>query len=540
MSGEKKGKGPSGDALEDPEVIHESDEEEQDLLDALMKKIESTGALEEEVESHFSDFSDRVDGVMDSIDRIEKIERSKMEKLLFHDDGEELDDAEREDGFDSLEDHIYLLTESPYEDVSEGGIHPDLKTDLMGHYAGEAENILLNLKKLIEIKLNKGEEEAAKDLFNMAMSMGTFSNPMKKEFALIMSKLGISAPIDKEMPDIPFEETETKVLDPDLAGGIDLLQKKAKNSLEKLNSLIDSSELSQEEFNGVKERYLEATELFREKRFHKAHQVALEGLKTIKVQAQDELENRIQNTLYKAKEMVEDLEKSDKIDTPSIIDDLKKDIDNAMKAFLTNEYEKANLLSKKVMNVIVDLTEPDSIIIKDRAKDIKHELERLREKNILQDDINELTSILESAEQLIKRRDNTSAGKVLEQITGSLDDVKRRVDSYSEAKEIEIRLSNRIKRLEGSEHDLTDAQKKLTFMKGYIKNGRFEDVLVIGEDLEKELSSLEHVKNEIEVKSLIEEIEGLMVHANELEDHEIFQSTFESIKKLMDQAIMKR
>ncbi len=533
MSGEKKEKGPSGDALEDMEVIQDTDDEEQDLLDALMKKIESTGVLEEEVESHFSDFSERVDGVMDSIDRIEKIERSKMEKLLFHDDvedGGDLEDDDMRGGFDSIEDHIYLQTESPYNEVSEGGIHPDIEADLMGHYAGEAENILINLKKLIEIKLNKGEEEAAMDLFKMAMSMGSLSDLMKKEFSPIMSRLGISAPIEKEIPEISFEDTETKVLDPDLAGGIDLLQKKAKNSLEKLNSLIESADLSQEEFNTVKDRCLEAMELFKEKRFHKAHQVALEGLKTIKIQAQDDLENRIQNTLYKAKEMVEDLEKSDKIDTPSIIDDLKKDIDNAMKAFLTNEYEKANLLSKKVMNVIIDLTEPDSIMIKERAKDIKHELERLMEKNILQDDINELISILESAEQLIKRRDNTSAGKVLEQITSSLDDVKRRVESYSEAKEIEIRLSNRVKRLEGSEHDLTDAKKKLTFLKGYIKNGRFEDVLVIGEDLEKELSSLEHVKNEIEVKSLIEEIEGLMVHANELEDHEVFQSTFESIK----------
>lgn len=535
MSGDEKEEEGSSEKNETEEQDLNEEVEEQELLDALMKKVETAGELEEEVESHFSTFSERVEGVMDSIDRIEKIERSKMEKLLFNEEEQEEETTEiaeevQDQDQETIEDQIYLPAESPYEEVGEGGLHPDEEANLMDHYAGEAENILMNLKKLIDIKLDKGEKEAAMELVNLAKAMGSGSEVYNKGFQSIFRRLGMEVPVDKDMPQVPIEETETKVLDPELADGIDILQKKAKNALEKLNSLIESTDLSQEEFNSIKEKYLEASDLFREKRFHKAHQTALEGLNAIKVQAQDDLENRIQDTIYRAKEKLEELEKGEKIENLELLDNLKKDIDTAMKAFLTNEYERANLLSKKVMNVIMDLTEPDGLMVKERAKEIKHDIEKLREKNILQDDIAELSSILESAEQLIRRRDNTTAGKVLEQITGSLEDVRRRADSYSEAKEMEIKLSNRIKRLEGTDHDLTDAKKKLSFLKGYIEDGRYEDVLVIGNDLEEELSSLEHVKQEMELKSMMEELEDLMIHANELENHEVFNATFTRVK----------
>jgi hypothetical protein len=510
----------------------EMESDEQELLDALMKKIETAGELEEEVDSHFTDFSERVEGVMDSIDRIEKIERSNMEKLLYK-DGEDAGSVSEEDQDNdlSLEDQIFLPTESPYEEVGEGGLHPDDEADLVDHYGSEAESILMNLKRLIELKIEKEEMDAANDLYNLAKSMGSGSDLFRKEFRNIMEKLGMEVPIDKEIPDVPDEEKETKVLDPELADGIDILQKKAKNAIEKLNSLIESTDLSQEEFNTVKDRYLTATDLFREKRFHKAHQVSLEGLNTIKLQAQDDLENRIQDTLYKAKGMIEDIEKDGSLEDMTILDGLKGDIDTAMKAFLTNEYERANLLSKKVMNLILDLTQPDDGVIKEKAKNIKIDLDRLKEKNILQDDIAELNSILESAEQLIRRRDNTSAGKVIDQITESLEDVKRRADSFSEAKELEIRLTNRIQRLEGTDHDLEDVKKKLSFLKGYLKDERYEDVLVIGTDLEKELSSLENVKQEMEAKALLEKLEDLMVNVTELEDHEILENSFNSIRE---------
>ena len=194
----------SGDEKEenrpsDDEESRDEEVDEQELLDALMKKVESAGELEEEVESHFSTFSERVEGVMDSIDRIERIERSKMEKLLFNEDevNEEItesDQKEKDPDLETLEDQMYLPAESPYEEVGEGGLHPDEEADLMDHYSGEAENILLNLKKLIEIKLEKGEMEAAMELVNMAKAMGSSSEVYKKGFASILTLLLLSIP----------------------------------------------------------------------------------------------------------------------------------------------------------------------------------------------------------------------------------------------------------------------------------------------------------------------------------------------------------
>jgi hypothetical protein len=529
----------SEDLDENADVL---DDEEKDLLEKLLQRVESAGVLDEELSTDINSFNERVEGVIDSVERIENIERTKLEKEIFIRDGDEetteteesgRQEVEKKEGMEDIAgDQIYLPSESPYEEVSEGGFHPDEEADLISYYGSEAADILTNMQRLIQIKLDKNDKEEAMRLFELANAIGGNSEEFERSFSSIMEGLGISKPELEDQDKTDIETKETKVLDPELAEGIDILEKRSKTAIDQLNVMIESSELSQEDFNKVKDQYLEATELFREKRFHKSHQIAIEGLETIRNQVQDDLDNKIQDNLYKSREMVEKLEKDDKLDDLNKLDELKKDIDNAEKAYLTNEYEKANLLSKRVMTKILDITEPDGIETKERLKDLRQKIERLREKNILHDEIGELGTILRSAEKLFRRRDIANARKLVQEIDSKIDVVQKKADTYVEAKEMEIRLNNRIKRLTSSGHDLVDMSKKLKFMTDYLKEGRFEDVSVVGKDLEDELNSVEHVKEEKEAKRIFEELESLMTHSAELEDHDVLKAKFKDIQDL--------
>lgn len=517
------------------------DDEEKDLLEQLMERVESAGILDDELSTDFTSFSERVDEVMDSVERIENIEKSQMEKAIFQKEKEGTEGGKVEPEGDQIpepetmvgmeEGQIYIVSDTPYEEVADGQYHPDEEADLISYYGSEAADILKNIYKLINIKLSKDEMDEATNLFELAKSIGGNTEEFNKMFNIIMKKLGLEPAVSGIEGEPELEEKETQVLDPDLAEGIDILEKRSRGAIEQLKHMMMNSYLTEENMDKVRDLSQEATDLFREKRFHRAHQVAISGLEMIRNQVQDSLENKIQENLFRSREMLEGLQKDDKLDDLNILSELKSGLDMAEKAYLTNEYEKANLLSKKVMAKIFDITEPDGVETKEKLREFRGELDKLREKNILHEDIADIGNILKSAENLFKRRDIANARKLSEQISVDLEDLKVKAKTYIEAKELEIKLNNRLPRLETSGHNLTDVKKKIGFMREYLKTGRFEDVIVIGNDLEKEIDSLETIKEEIESKSIFEELELLMANSNELEDHEIFQNKFIKLKE---------
>ncbi len=537
------------------DTIHEdvlSDEDDDnELFKKLMQKVQDAGMLEEEISSNLSNLSDRVEDVIDSVDRIEKIERPSLANMAFK-DGEENKPMEvgqepvekpaepevvedpGETVFPSIYDkasigQMQILTTSPYEEVGKGGYHPDEESQIISHYSSEANSIISNFRRLIMLKLDKGNKEEAMDLFNMARSIGGSNPTFADEFSSVMSSLGIENNSSIEVSTMIPEETETKVLDPDLAEGIDILEKKARSALEQLNSMMDTSNLSKAMFNSVKENYVEAKALFKEKRFHKSHQIALEGFKTIKDKVHDDLDNMIQDTLYRVKEMIEEMEKSKDHNDPALMDELKGEIDIAMKAYLTNEYEKADLLSKKVMNKVLEIQEPDAAPLLERAKEIRTAIDTLIEKNILHEEIADISSILKSADQLIKRKDRRSATKILDQISPMLEELRKKAETYVAAREIEIKLTNRIQRMDETGHDVEEPKRKLSHIKNYLKDDRYDDVLIIGEELEKELSSKEYLNDEIEIRSMLEDIKKLIEGVAELDEDHSFNDRYDQL-----------
>lgn len=539
------------------------DEDEKALFEKLLKKLEDADELGKELDSDLGDFSDRVENVMDSVERIEKMERLSLEGLVYKDEQEkeeavgpegeppteappETIDQETSVETDEItvqppveKTHIYIPTESPYADIKEGRVEiSDDEEEPSGVYGSDVDSVLQKLARLIEIKIKKQDLEAGKILFNMAVNIGANSDFFRENFINLAEQLGMDTPKEDIIKEVEEAEKrglgidineETTVLDPELAGEISLLQKKAANAIQHLDRLIENTVLTQEDFKSVKESYLRASEDFRNKMFHKSYKTALEALETIKNQVQDNIDNRIQENLYKAKEMYEDLSKDEGIEQEKI-EELKLTFDRAMKAYLTNEFEKANLLAKRVINSILDLTETEGEPMREKVEELKKRIRKLQELKIHEDEVQELNTTLRKAEDLIDRRDSENATKLLSRIDELVEEAAKKGEVYSSAKEMEIRLTNKVDRLKDSGYDLDSIRKKLGFLQNYLNNERYEDVLKLGGQIEEEIGSLEIVKIETETNRIMGELEEIIVKVDDLENPSAFKNEYSKIK----------
>jgi len=203
------------------------DDEEKDLLEQLMERVESAGILDDELSTDLTSLSERGDEVMDSVAMIENIEKSQMEKAIFQKEGEETEEEKVEPEVEQIpeaetivgmeESQIYIVSDNPYEEVADGHYHPDEEADLISYYGSEAADILKNIYKLINIKLSKEEIDEATNLFELAKSIGGNSAEFKRMFNTVMKKLGYEPTIPGMEGEPELEEKETQVLDPDLA-----------------------------------------------------------------------------------------------------------------------------------------------------------------------------------------------------------------------------------------------------------------------------------------------------------------------------------
>ncbi|MGA1848765.1 MAG: hypothetical protein ACMUHB_05425, partial [Thermoplasmatota archaeon] len=556
----------TGDGGEDevPEVF---DEDEKALFEKLMRKIQDAGDLDKELDSDFSQFTERVESVVDSVERIENIERSAMEDMIYKvgetpdkeasetqaeapasggqppideiEDGRDEapavieEDGVREEGPEApiddvdhkgIPDQIQIPSETPYTAVKEGEVRLDEKGEIPHSYGTAVENVISKMLKLIRIKISKGELEKAIDLFNASHDIGGNTSLFKTEFIPLAKELGIElSGIDSDASGSEGDEIslavdkETTVLDPELAGEINALEKKARVVMEQLDSLIKNTDLPKEDYADMKAEYVKAAQFFKEKRFHRSYETATVALENLKVHVQDDIDNKIQDTLYKAKEMLEDFSNNGEEDQ-EVVEKLRGTMDRAMKAYLTNEFEKADLLAKRVMDRILESTEPDGGPLHEKLMELKRSIKELKDMNIPSKEFEHIQDVLRSAETLLERRDSTNAERILATISNSINEAREKGEKYIAAKEMEIKIANRVQRLRTTGHDVENGRKKLGYLTNYFKEERYDDVLVIGQEIEAELESIERLKREMDSKEIFDRLEELMENVDDLDD----------------------
>ncbi|MGA1819833.1 MAG: hypothetical protein ACMUHU_02370 [Thermoplasmatota archaeon] len=576
--------GPSeGSAPQDEERIEVFDEDEKELFEKLMKKIQDAGDLEKELDSDFESFEERVGSVVDSVDRIEKIERSAIEDLAYKQDDDRKEEVPDEEITPETEEtreketvpaekepvepapseigeptpgeeeedlppgqipapggseigQVYLPAESPYEQIKKGEIKFDYKGDFLDAYGSEVDTILKKMLKLVMIKIEKEEMDKARNLFLVSASIGGGSSLFQKEFIPLADILDIEVPDDRYVRDgkavrpTSIDGTEeTKVLDPDLADEIGILQKKAASALKQLESLITSSNIEDNELKRIKVQHVRSMDLYKEKRFHKSYEVALEALEVIKNLMADSIDNRIQTDLYQTKEMLEEFSKKEGAKDQETVEELRTTLDRAMKAYLTNEFERATLLTKKVLNTILDARGDKGGPLRKTAEDLKRELRQLKELNLPSLEFDHMMEAIHSAETFIDRRDVQNAEKIFDRIKGSIEELRERSRKYVTAREMEIKLVNRIERLDLKGPEIDTVNKKFDYIKKYFKEERYDDILVVGQEIEHELDHFEEVERDSDTRKLLDELEGLMGGVDELEDPDQFRRSYEIV-----------
>ncbi len=543
-------------------------EEELGLFSELLRKVESTGELDKELNVDLSQFTERVECVVDSIDRIEKIERNQMERLLYKEGiapvsegdvsipaAEPISDTPTEkavagsppslsimEAFPKTmaggEPQIEVTGSEPYADIKASGpMGPPIEVGPVA-YGANLDNVLVKLKKLAELKLQRSELEEAKALVNIAMKAGGSTETFKREYPVLLKELGLEMPsaettvsleatTDRRVPvqDVDRVE-EARVLAPELAVQIGSLHKRSRSAINQLKIMLETAILPKEDHDKVNALYQEANVLFRDNRFHKAHQVALSALSTIKDRVKDNIDVQLQNDLFQARELLDEMARSEEQYDVMVIEDLREQLDKAMKFYLTNEYERANLIGKSVMATLKDLKEPEGSKVRESANELKREVKLLKEQNLDLEGLKEAEDMIGSIEELMSKRDHFSSTKLMETLRTMVSELKQKSEDYSRSKEMSIRLTNRIARLSQGDYDLREVEKKLSYLKVYFKDGRYEDALFIGAEIEVYLESMENLKKEMEAKEIFTELENLMLHVDEMEGAERLRDDF--------------
>jgi hypothetical protein len=213
------------------------------------------------------------------------------------------------------------------------------------------------------------------------------------------------------------------------------------------------------------------------------------------------------------------------------IEKLRSTMDRAMKAYLTNEFEKADLLAKRVMDKILESTEPDGGPLQEKLLELKKSIKVLRDMNIPSRELEHIQDVLRSAETLLERRDKTNAERILVTIEDSINEAREKGEKYITAKEMEIKISNRIQRLRSTGHDVENARKKLGYLTNYLKDERFDDAMVIGQEIETDLETIERIKREMDSKEIFDRLEELIENADDLDDPKKLKEKYEKVSK---------
>ena len=535
----------------------------QDDLDLLMElKEKINGAktvLEEDLDDEFDSMEKRVTEVVDSIDRIESMDSPRPDDILYKDTGESEEEeppspekeveSEKEMGGlpekygneadyeKDTEDQLAITGESPYFEMKR--ILESTTTDIMEEatYSVNVEELVSSMIKLSEIKMEKGKTEDAVELLQMSYAM----NP-EEEIREKLDSLGVKYRDDtssEEQEITPVEKTEetrdkTRVLAPELEAEISSLEKKASSSLNQAERLMKSNPVPRDRFDDLSNRIMDSRKLFNEKRFHRSHEISLGIISELREMIRENLDQQTQGNIDRSREMLENIKTGD-FDIPEeILEKINSDFDKAVKSYLTDDFEKANLLSKKVISKILEFSEPEGVELRKEISRIKEELRDVSDSTLLENPIDELKNLLETAEDLIEKRDYKGAERVVNRSKENLNDIKTRKQLYFTAKEIQIKLNNKIERFEEIDSDISDIKKKLDYLNKMFDEERYEDVITLGGDIETSIEGLEMSRKEKEAKKIKDELSKIMVYVEEMDSPSVIKERYNSIQTRYD------
>jgi hypothetical protein len=91
-----------------------------------------------------------------------------------------------------------------------------------------------------------------------------------------------------------------------------------------------------------------------------------------------------------------------------------------------------------------------------------------------------------------------------------------------------------MERLRESDFDIKDITRKLEFLNKMFDEGRFEDVVTLGSDIETSMENLEITSREKEAKELFDQLEGLMIIVEEMDKPALLKESFQNIRTKYD------
>lgn len=549
------------------------EQDDMDLLNELKDKIKGAqSALEDDVMEDFDLLSKRFDGVMESIDRIEQIDTPSSGEVL-KEPGESTSVEEvpiQEDTntppapvetMEGSEDTVKPKPATPSEvilSVIHGGTTLDVRAQLSltsdspytdveidddqtnmpeadGSYQVDESELIKNLLKLAMFKKERGNLNEVTEILQMAYHIDPKNEKLQADIKRIHPVLEVPRDLEKKLEsggDIPIkEEVEVaKVLAPELEDEITILQKKASSTLKQAERLMRTSSIPQEKFDDFSNSLLDAKKLFDDKRFHKSNEISTDIITQLKGMIQENIDSQTQANIDKARSMVDELSSGGKDLPRETIDRIREDFDKAVKSYLVDEFERANLLAKRVISKILEFSEPEGLEIRERIANMRRETRSIKEIPLFAKSVDDLELVLTKADKLLDKREIASSTRLMDRAQEALDEIMTQKQLYTTAQELQIRLNNRIERLSQSGYGLVDIKRKINYLNEYFEQERFEDVITIGGDIDSSLEGLELSKWEKEANDTFTQLEEMVEYAKEMEEISEFRERFDSIK----------
>ncbi len=570
IQGQNEGGGaPPSDKEAGPETDpEEGDGSEEDMLKDLMAKVQSAQAeLDEELGGGLADLEKRVGGVVDVIDRLEKMneppqeeegdkegdvrpseetpsEGDKPEEDIPQKDPDDRDDIPdvqpQEVGEGPVPEatisdavpmgHFEFPTESPYESmriaVEEDGDEYEGEDDL-AYQTVDLDPITDNLIALIRMRRNEGELQEAMELLEMASELSPNDQRISEEMKVLEAVL--ESEVDPGM--ISGEDiTKTTVLAEELTETISQLEESAASTISQLERLIDTTDPSREDVQQVKEKLKDAVQSFKEKRFHNSQKLAKEGIERIKEVIQEAMDASTQENIDTARDLMAELESSKRDEDQELFKSLEETFEEGVKAFLSEEFERSNLLSRDVIRRILDHRDPEAGEIKERIVGYRRDLSAQKDLAFLEDEILDIESVLDIAENMVKKRRYSDAKKLLVRIEGTVGEVQGKRELFLKAKEMRIKITNRFDRLRGVDDSIIGQEKKVKYLNMLFDKERFEDLISLGNEIEEAFDQVEKTKQRTDADSLMRSLGEVVKKAEELYEGLEYLSRYDQVK----------
>jgi len=577
------------------------DEDDLEMLNRLKSRILSAQAeLEGQVGGGIEDLSKRVGGVLESVERIENIEKMQPREYVTGDGmeadlgepsgeleygepgteistyqeqgtevlsrkdievegeispeaGKELEnkgeaaeearsDAAQEErgphiidegvmvGDEPAVEQVGVSSDSPYAEVEAiGPPYEDL--DISIYPSIDIMPLVDNLINLTRIKREKGDIRRAMELLEMANDLAPHDDRLIKEMDALEKVL------TGEVVPEP-EEKKTKVLAEELEDTISQLEKKADSAISQLRRLLKTTDIPEKDQKEYVLKLNEAAEASSAKMFSKAHTIACEAIDGLKGRIKESMDLHTQANIDRARELVEELEGDPGDIGPEVITRIKGQFEEAVKAYLTGEFERSSLLTRGVISQILDLRDPEAVRLKERIKELRGEISKSTDLSLFRSELAEIDNVLKIAENKIEGRDYSDAKKLLDRIGGNVEDVKRKGELYLRAKEMRIKVNNRFERLTSIDDEVKAEKNKVKYLNQLFDKDRFEDLLTLGEELDSRFKEIENKKKIRDVDEVIEGLSEVMERASQLDGAVEYLSRYERLKEKVEKGEM--